>query len=220
MTLEIYTDASIHTFDNGRMFGCSGALCSTTGNSKYTITPDTTNNKSELIAIYLGVQLAHEIMMANPGKYNRIELYSDSQFGIFGITRWINGWIRNTDANGVMYGSNNQPVKNQELFAMILSYLSTNKLHVNFYHMAGHVRYTSPKMLSKANETFKSSNGFYLRPEDIYKISYYNDIVDKTSRSKLAAVNPDAYPVIVHDDSQIKYRIPKDFRRYTRGGEA
>lgn len=82
--------------------------------------------------------------------------------------------------------------------------------------MAGHVRYTSMKMLGKANETFYKSNGYYLRPEDIYKISYYNDIVDKTSRAKLDNINPNEFPIINNGDSQnmVNYRIPKDFRKY------
>jgi hypothetical protein len=119
-----------------------------------------------------------------------------------------------------MYGSNKQPVKNQELFAMILNYLSANQLHINFYHMSGHVRYTSQKMLNKANEAFKVSNGFQLRPEDIYKISYYNDMVDRQSRAKLASINPDTYVVSDSDIITARYDIPKDYRNYITGGES
>lgn len=215
MILEIYTDASIRTYPNGRTFGCSGTLCATTGESRYIITPDTTNNKSELLAIYTGVVLADNTRrsMSEPCE---IHLYSDSQFGVFGLTKWIYGWLRNTDSNGIMYGSNKKPVKNQELFAMILSYLSMNKLKVNFHHIAGHVRYTSTKMLAKANETYKASNGVYLRPEDIYKVSYYNDIVDKTSRLKLDSINPNEFPIL-NDNNSIQmcsYVIPDDFRHF------
>lgn len=215
MVLEIYTDASIRTFSNGRTFGCSGALCSTTGESRYIITPDSTNNKSELIAIYMGVALADEIRKRHLKSYD-IHLYSDSQFGIFGLTKWIYGWLKTIDNNGIIYGSNKQPVKNQELFAMILSYLSMNKLKVNFHHIAGHVRYTSTKMLAKANETYKSSNGVYLRPEDIYKVSYYNDIVDKTSRAKLDSINPNEFPILDNDNTtqMCSYIIPDDFRYF------
>lgn len=217
MVLEIYTDASIRTFDNGRVFGCSGALCATNGDSVYTITPDTTNNKSELIAMYNGVILADKIRKEHP-EYNEIYLYSDSQFGVFGLTRWIYGWLKTRDNNGVMYGSNGQPVKNQELFAMILSYLASNRLKIHFRHIAGHVRYTSTKMLNKANDTFYTSNGYYLRPEDIYKVSYYNDIVDRTSRAKLDAINPNEFPIM--DDSNCasmcRYQIPQRFGKFIK----
>ena len=216
MVLEVYTDASIKTFNNGRTFGCSGALCATNGESIYNINPDTTNNRSELIAIYNGVVLVDNIRKKINEPY-QIHLYSDSQFGVFGLTKWIYGWIKTMDDNGIMYGSNGQPVKNQELFAMILSYLSINKLKVNFHHMAGHVRYTSTKMLGKANDTFNKSNGYYLRPEDIYKISYYNDIVDKTSRAKLDNINPNEFPIAGNGYdyiTMVNYKIPKDFRNY------
>lgn len=216
MVLEIYTDASIKAFDNDRIFGCSGALCATNGESIYNINPDTTNNRSELIAIYNGVVLADNIRK-RINEHCQVHLYSDSQFGVFGLTKWIYGWIKTMDDNGIMYGSNRQPVKNQELFAMILSYLSINKLKVNFHHMAGHVRYTSTKMLSKANDTFNKSNGYYLRPEDIYKISYYNDIVDKTSRAKLDNINPNEFPIVGNGYdyiTMVNYKIPKDFKNY------
>lgn len=214
MQLEIYTDASIKTFNNGRTFGCSGALCTTTEESRYIITPDTTNNKSELLGVFLGLQLAKEIMDRNPNMYNGVYIYSDSQFSIFGLTRWIYGWMKTADSNGVIYGSNKQPVKNQELFMMILNYISANGLNVFFRHQAGHVRYTSQKMLSKANETFFRSNGYYLKPEEIYKISYYNDIVDKTSRAKLDGVNPDDFQIINASLQPVRYVIPRNFKQY------
>lgn len=215
MILEIYTDASIRTFDNGRIFGCSGAFCATNGDSLYTISPDTTNNKSELIAIYNGIVLADGIRKRQP-EYDEIYLYSDSQFGVFGLTRWIYGWLKTRDANGIIYGSNGKPVKNQELFAMILTYLANNKLKIHFRHIAGHVRYTSTKMLAKANETFNASNGYYLRPEDIYKVSYYNDIVDRTSRAKLDAINPNEFPIIDNSNCALmcSYYIPDNFRNF------
>lgn len=215
MVLEIYTDASIRTYTNGRTFGCSGAIAPLVNEARYTINPDSTNNRSELIAVYLGVQLANEIKMKHP-EYDEIHLYSDSQFSIFGLTKWIYGWIKTIDNNGVMYGSNKEPVKNQDLFAMILTYLAINKLQIHFHHQAGHVRYTSVKMLMKANETFFKSNGYYLRPEDIFKISYYNDIVDKTSRAKLDSIDPNEFTIYDNYNKigLVRYNIPHDFKKY------
>lgn len=213
MTLEIFTDASIRKFDK-RTFGCSGAIAPLENVAKYTINPDSTNNRSELVAVYLGIQLAIEIRNNNPTKYTDFYIYSDSQFSIFGLTKWIYGWIR-TSKNGIMYGSNGQPVKNQDLFKMILSYLVLNKIKIHFFHQAGHVKYTNIKALQAANEVFHTSNGFYLRPEDIFKISFYNDIVDKTSRAKLDSINPDEYITINKNNmSPIEYVLPKEFKNY------
>ena len=214
MDLEIYTDASIKTYQSGRTFGCSGAICPTTGQSIYTINPDTTNNRSELIAIDIGVRLAHGIYNREPQKYDNIYLYSDSQFGIFGLTKWIYGWSKNMK-DGIMYGSNKQPVKNQELFIGILNYLSMNNFKINFRHQAGHINVTRPKMLFDANEIFKRSNGYYLKPEDIYKISYYNDFVDKSTRAKLENINPNDFPVLNNaNKNMLNISLAKDFKKY------
>ena len=120
--LEICTDASMRTFlDSGRVFTCSGAICINNMQERYTVTADSTNNRGELLGVYIGVKLAEEMLLREPGRYSRVNLYSDSQFSIFGLTKWIYGWIKTIDNNGVMYGSNKEPVKNQDLFAMIFS---------------------------------------------------------------------------------------------------
>lgn len=215
--LEIFTDASIRKYDNGRVFGCAGALETATMREEYLISQDTTNNRSELLAVYLGLKLAKKIMDNNPGYYDRVILYSDSQFAIYGLTRWMSTWMKTKDQNGVIYGSNGYPVKNQELFMCILSFITTNKLKVSFKHCAGHVRYTSTKMLAKANDTFYKSNGTYLRPEDIYKVSYYNDLVDMTTREKLDTINPNDYPILHYENNynmMTNYIVPSNYMEY------
>ena len=211
--LEICTDASIRTFKNGRVFGCAGALCITTMEQDYLVSQDTTNNRSELLGVYLGLKLGKRIMDKNPN-YTSMIIYSDSQFAIFGLTKWMSGWMKSKDANGIIYGSNGKPVKNQELFMCILSFITSNELKVVFRHCSGHVRYTSTKMLKMANEVYFKSNGTYLRPEDIYKLAYYNDIVDTTTREYLQTVNPDMYPVMDYSNnyqSMVKYAIPNNY---------
>ena len=211
--LEICTDASIRTFPNGRIFGCAGAMCITTMEQDYLVSQDTTNNRSELLGVYLGLKLGKRIMDENPN-YESMIIYSDSQFAIFGLTKWMPGWMRSKDANGIIYGSNGKPVKNQELFMCILSYITSNNLKVSFRHCSGHVRYSSTKMLILANSTFYKSNGYYLRPEDIYKISFYNHIVDNTTRKYLDNINPDDYPVMDYSNNyqvMAKYVVPSNY---------
>lgn len=211
--LEICTDASIRTFPNGRVFGCAGALCITTMEQDYLVSQDTTNNRSELLAVYLGLKLGKRIMDSNPN-YESIIIYSDSQFAIFGLTKWMTSWMKTKDSDGIIYGSNGKPVKNQELFMCILSFITSNKLKVVFRHCSGHVRYTSVKMLKEANDVFYKSNGFYLRPEDIYKIAYYNDIVDNTTRNYLQNINPDVYPIMDYSNNHqvmTRYVVPNNY---------
>jgi ribonuclease HI len=214
--LEICTDASIRKFPNGRTFGCAGALCITTMEQEYLISQDTTNNRSELLAVYLGLKLGKRIMDENPN-YESLIIYSDSQFAIFGLTKWMSGWMKTKDINGIIYGSNGKPVKNQELFMCILSFITSNKLRVVFRHCSGHVRYTSTKMLREANDVFYKSNGVYLRPEDIYKIAYYNDIVDVSTRQQLQNINPDVYPVLDYSNNHrvmTRYSVPSNYTDY------
>ena len=214
--LEICTDASIRKFPNGRTFGCAGALCITTMEEEHLVSQDTTNNRSELLAVYLGLKLGKRIMDKNP-EYESMIIYSDSQFAIFGLTRWMPGWMKTMDENGIIYGSNGLPVKNQELFMCILSYITANKLKVTFRHVSGHVRYSSIKNLKVANDAYFKSNGMYLRPEDIFKLAYYNNIVDNSTREYLKTIDPDIYPVMDYSNNyqvMTKYVVPSTYLNY------
>lgn len=217
-TLEICTDASIKTFDGiNRTFGCFGAICINSGEIQTKISPDTTNNRSELLGIYLGCKMAVEHLEKYPGLFTDIKLYSDSQFGIFGLTKWMDTWLDNKDANGILYGTNKRPVKNQELFKSIISYLYTHGVKIKMLHQKGHVRYNSVHDLANANSSFYTSNGYYLRPEDIYKISYYNDIIDRYTRDQLEDINPSDYKQMDYSNnatSIVKYIIPNNYLEY------
>ena len=218
--LEICTDASLKTFvDTGRVFTCSGAISINSSQERYVVTSDSTNNRGELLGVYLGVKLAHEELLSNPGRYDRVYVYSDSQFAVYGLRDWMKGWIKTCDANGIIYGSNNKPVKNQELFMMIITYCVTNKLKIYFFNQKGHVNTNSSKALANANMQFKTANGFLLRPDEIFKISFFNDIVDKNSRNILDSINPDDYPIITHtvnDRYMCRYIVPDNFKQYIR----
>lgn len=219
-TLEICCDASLKTFtDVGRVFTCSGAICINTCEETYTISQDSTNNRGELLAIYIGIKLAESTLYKYPGRFGRINLYSDSQFGILGLRDWMKTWITTEDENGIIYGSNRKPVKNQNMFKMIITYCTTRNLVVHFYNQKGHVNVNSPKDLSAANRQFFTANGFYLKPEDIFKISFYNDIIDKNSRNMLEGINPNDYHIFNYNENNkeiCRYIIPRDFKRYIK----
>lgn len=221
VNLEICCDASLKKFNSrgNRVFTCSGAICINTGEETYAISQDSTNNRGELLAIYLGIKLAESTISKYPNMYNKISIYSDSQFGILGIRDWMVNWVRNQDDNGVLYGSNNKPVKNQNMFKMIITYCVTRNLVVHFYNQKGHVNVNSQRDLALANRQFYDANGYYLKPEDIFKISFYNDIVDKNSRNMLDGINPDTYPVFNYNDNNdtmCRYIIPSNFKDYIK----
>ena len=214
--LEICVDASMKNLDN-RTFGCSGAYCINNNMEKYIISPDSTNNRSELLAIYIGIKLAHSIINQFPNTYDGIIIYSDSKFSVYGLTKWIHHWVATQDGYGIFYGTNGAPVANQELFKAIITYCVTNNIIVKLYHQKGHVKYTSVKNLNNANQIFLKSNGFYLKPEDIYKISYYNDIIDNKTRNKLNRINPNDYPILNYNigtKEMVRYMIPNNFYQF------
>lgn len=216
--LEIFTDASLKDF-KPRVFTCSGALCINTNEERYVITPDSTNNRGELLGIYLGVQIAKDTRDRYPGRFGRIIIYSDSQFAVFGLRDWMSKWLASADKNGVMYGSSKTPVKNQNLFGMIITYCVMNKLIITLFNQRGHVNTNSPKDMALANRQFLNANGVLLRPEEIFKISFYNDIVDKNTRVALDNIDPDDYIQMPHKPNyktMCRYVIPKNFKNFIR----
>ena len=73
--------------------------------------------------------------------------------------------------------------------------------------------------MANANAQFYTANGFYLKPEDIFKISFYNDIVDKNSRNVLDKVDPNDYPVFHYGYEGINlchYVIPENFKDFIK----
>lgn len=211
-SIEICCDASIKTFPNGRTFGCAGAIVVGLNIERFKIVPDCTNNIAELIALYTALQLAKEFRDKG---YLDITIYADSKFAVYGTKVWMENWISNMDINGILRNYSGQPVKNQKLFKMILSYIVSNKLTIKLRHQKGHVKLTQDK-LAKANKVFYESNGYYLSYNDIYKISLYNNIIDKDTRDKLQYVNTEDYPM--NDESSkidlCKYVIPDNYSEY------
>lgn len=215
--LEICCDASIKTYDNGRTFGCGGAIAIGLNQEKFTIIPDTTNNRSELIAAYDAILLAGNILDTHPNEYDDVFIYSDSKFVVYGLKVWMNGWLRRRGEDGLLYNYNNQPVKNQELFLMIISYLVTNNLKFKFRHQKGHVKYGTEKGLNIARKVFYESNGYYPDNDLISRISLYNAIIDDHTRNKLQNLNTDAYPIMNYDNDYKRmctYVIPRNYKEY------
>lgn len=180
-TLNIFTDASIIKTDYGETIGCSGAICLENNNiSKYEITRDSTNNIAEITAVLLAVQLAIE----NRDKFDVVNIWADSQWSIFGLTKWIRSWINNMD-NFIMYNSSGDPVKNQQLFGIIIRLITDSNLRVNFYHIKGHVDPRNISSVQNAVNVFERSNGCSISRDKIYHAINMNNLVDKTTRDLL-----------------------------------
>ncbi len=82
---------------------------------------ETTNNRMELRAVIEALQAVRE---RGDSVSAQIELFTDSQYVKNGITDWIHNWIRNGWKTRAK-----QPVKNQDLWKLLLSSSSTMSIH-------------------------------------------------------------------------------------------
>ena len=190
--LEIYSDASLKTFSNQRTFGCAGAIATVGGqifgDPVLQVVPDSTNNESEALSVYLAVKAA-DAMINLYGNFQEIIIYSDSQITVFGLKNWMSGWI-NMMHDGVLYTSKGLEVRNQEIFKMIYDFLARRNIKIKLLHCKGHVNVLSQKSLQQAADTFYQSNGFYLDKSEIIKIANFNNTIDNITRNRLETADP------------------------------
>lgn len=188
--IEIFPDASLKKFNNGRIVTCAGVLFPKNNISDWKVMPDSTNNEAELMAVYMAVKMAKKVLTEHPEYENKeIRIYSDSKSAVYGLTKSMSDWLKNIDIYGKIYNNSNQLVKNQELFFMIINYLVDNNLKVKFLHIKGHINYFNNKKIDLANRVFKESNGYKLSNEDMSRICFYNCMVDEYTRKILNSLS-------------------------------
>ena len=107
----------------------------------------TTNNRMELHAAIVGLQQA--------GTAEHITVYTDSQYLINGITRWINGWQKNGWRT-----RNDTAVENQDLWQQLAT---LNGPHVSWQHVKGHSGHT---LNERANTIAQQHAGSQARSSD------------------------------------------------------
>ena len=189
--INIFTDGSITKTMYGETIGCSGAILMEDQNiCKYRITRDSTNNIAEITAIKLAIELAIE------NGFNNITIWSDSQWSIYGLTKWVRSWMKNME-NYVMMNSSGQPVKNQQIFLSIMKMIVENNLYVNFYHIKGHVDTNNIKSVNHAVSVFYKANNLAISRDKIYRMARMNNIVDDTTR-KLLDDHRMVAPIFLH----------------------
>lgn len=212
MQMNIFTDASIIKSIYGETIGCSGAMCMEDNNTyKFEISRDSTNNISEITAVKLAVQLAIE----NRDRFDSINIWSDSQWSIYGLTKWISSWFNNMKNYNLM-NSSGEIVKNQQIFLDIIKMIVGNKLKVNFYHIKGHVNEKDYKSINHAVSVFTKSNKASISREKIYRAVVMNNLVDNTTRQMLQSckelqplkLNRDiVFPIIDKEEMIIYYNL-------------
>ena len=85
-----------------------------------------TNQRAELYAILKSLTLI------NLNHYNNILIYTDSQYSINCITKWVKNWIKNN-----WQDKKNKPVKNKDLIESIYNIYKCNS-NIIFKHVLAH----------------------------------------------------------------------------------
>lgn len=187
-TLNIFTDASVTQLGD-EYIGCSGAVAYTGTYDRlqkidelYTINRHSTNNDSEIKAIYLGIQLA----LKYKGQVKTINLFSDSRICIFGLREWIYNWVQKSGEGPTLISSSNTPVSNQQDILTCIYTIIQYDLQINLYHQKGHVE--NQNQLNLAIKVFKRSNNIgyrYITHEYMATICSCNSYVDNATRELL-----------------------------------
>lgn len=187
-TLNIFTDASIKN-SKDETVGAPGFIAVVDESVVYKdirILRDSTNNQSEIYAIYMAIQYA----IKRKDEFEIINIFSDSQFAVFGLREWIFKWMNNI-VDDKIYNSSGKPVANQDIFLNIVYTILQYDLKVNFYHNRGHF---TQRQVNKFIHLFTEHNqlGDYIDKETAFKIIEYNNEIDLETR-KVLWVNSD-YP--------------------------
>lgn len=180
-TLNIFTDASMRTLRN-EIIGAPGYVAVIGNNIVYEdirILRESTNSESELYAIYMAIQYA----LLNRDKVQVINIFSDSQFAVYGLREWIFSWMNNIK-NDRLYNSSKKEVAHQTIFMSIIYTILQYNLQISFYHNRGH--FTESK-INEFRKLFRKHNFLSddIDIETARMIMKYNDSVDNNTRNKL-----------------------------------
>lgn len=176
-SVNIFTDASLRSI-NGVTSVCPGYslyIGDILIEQNYDILHNTTINRGELYAIMMGITAA-----ARYQNYEKIRLYSDSQTSIFAIRDRIFNWVP-TEIDGALFGKDGRPISNIDYIMSIIYYILQCELHIEFYHVKGHMKINDYNDLQKAKHVFATSNRIndHIDDQFIRQVVMGNDQVDR-----------------------------------------
>lgn len=124
--LIIYTDGACSNNGKSTAKAGIGVYSKDKLNISERIVGKQTNQRAELYAIL------RALTIVNISKYNRITIYTDSQYSIDCLTKWIKQWIKNGWKD-----KKNHDVKNKDIIKPIYSILSCNA-NIILTHIRAH----------------------------------------------------------------------------------
>lgn len=184
-TLNIFTDASMCRTNNEEIGapGYVAVIGDDIVHENIKILMDSTISESELYAVYMAIQYA----LLNRDKVKVINIFSDSQFAVYGLKEWIFNWMNNI-RDDKLYNSSKKEVSHQSLFLNIIYTILYYNLEVSIYHNRGH--FTENKV-DEFIELFTKHNYLhdYIDIETAIAIMKYNNRIDKITRKVLTDTN-------------------------------
>lgn len=124
--IEVYTDGSLRKEKGGNV--CGVGIYYPGGQVKNVASPFTlepiTHNRAELYAIYRAIRRIDKYC-----HFNKIIIYSDSEYAVNSLTTWIGKWKKNNWKD-----SKKNPVKNQDIIMNIDTLLQKykGKIEINW----------------------------------------------------------------------------------------
>lgn len=142
-----------------------------------------TSMYGEELAIYMGMNA-----LLKYAKYDTfLNLFSDSQVGIFSLRNWIFNWVNRNDRNLIksFVKSDGKPVANQELLTAIIGLVNAIGAHTSLYHIRGHMNPDIVKDMQTFIKAFVGFNGEDMTEDIARELIYYNSVVDNATRDHL-----------------------------------
>ena len=134
--INIYCDGS--TYHNGKPYASGGiGIYFAPNDPKNVSEPFTedipTNQRTELYALIRTLMIVDTMIQDNPTIHYQFHIYTDSQYSLDCVTKWIPGWKKNN-----WITAQQRPVKNRQLIEQLDSLYTKHKRQVYLHHIDGH----------------------------------------------------------------------------------
>lgn len=139
-----------------------------------------TNQRAELYAIYQALN----IISNENGKINeRIDLYTDSQYSIDCLTKWIKSWEKN---GWKVKGG--KPVKNLDIIKPTYRYIKQNPLKVFLHHVKSHTGKTDFESVHNDVADKLATSGLNKKNESSTNLDKLEKSIDQTDKQAFDAL--------------------------------
>jgi ribonuclease HI len=151
----------------------------------------TTNNRMELTAIIEALQCAHE--------KGHAAVYTDSQYAINGITKWVDAWQR----NGWMTKAK-QPVLNKDLWERLAELVG--RMRVQWNHVEGHVGVVGNERADAIATAFADETDIdlFVGEANHYRLDLSRVTVDKGKRDEKKRKSAKAFSYLSLVDGEVE----------------